>query len=365
MRLLTYILLLLTVSLFAQEAEKEPKQYAVDVNYFYGSILPHHTNILHLIKGHPEGTIISFNRKTFGAKKWEAWYNYPEYGFSFQYQNNKNPELGNLYGIYGHFNFYFLKRRLMLRVAQGIAHDNNPYDRETNYRNLAYGAHFMPSTYFMVNYHKPNIWKGLGFQTGINFVHHSNANIKAPNTSTNTIAFTVGLNYAINSKSTPEFIAHEKEKFTEPIRYNLVFRTGVNESDVVNSGQYPFYVASLYADKRINQKSALQFGTDVFWMMYLKEFIRYQAIAYFEKGYDGNADYRRVGIFAGHELFINKLAIDTQMGVYAYDPSHKFGAVYQRLGAKYYITKNISAGMSLKTHVTRAEALEFNLGVRL
>ncbi len=66
MRLLTYILLFFPLAIVAQE--KNMKQYSVDVNYFYGSILPHHTNILHLIKGHPEGTIISFNRKTFEPK---------------------------------------------------------------------------------------------------------------------------------------------------------------------------------------------------------------------------------------------------------------------------------------------------------
>lgn len=363
MRLLTYILLLFSVAISAQE--KEMKHHSVDVNYFYGSILPHHTNILHLIKGHPEGIIISVNRKTFGSKKWESWYNYPDYGLSFQYQNNKNPELGDLYGLYAHYNFYFLNRRLQLRVGQGVAYNTNPYDRESNYRNLAYGARYMPSTYFMLNYHKPNLWKGFGIQTGINFVHHSNANLKAPNTSTNTIAFNIGVNYDIETKDSLYFIAHPKEKFTEPIRYNLVFRSGVNESDVVNSGQYPFYVASAYVDKRVNRKSALQLGTDVFWMMYMKEFIRYQSIAYFENNYDGTADYKRVGVFAGHELFINKLAIDTQVGYYVYDPSNKFGSLYQRLGAKYYITKNVSAGVSLKTHISRAEAIEFGLGVRL
>nr|WP_294937214.1 acyloxyacyl hydrolase [uncultured Flavobacterium sp.] len=363
MRLLTYILLAFSVSTLAQE--NNPGQYSVDVQYFYGSILPHHTNILHLIKGHPEGTVVSFNRKTFGAEKWEAWYNYPDYGLSFQYQNNKNPELGDLYGLYGHFNFYFLNRRVQLRVGQGVAYNTNPYDRETNYRNLAYGVRYMPSTYFMLNYHKPNIWKGFGIQAGVNFVHHSNANMKSPNTSTNTIAFNIGLNYDIVTKDSLKYISHPKEKFTEPIRYNLVFRSGVNESDVVNSGQFPFYVASAYADKRLNRKSAVQIGTDIFWMLYMKEYIRYQAIAYYENNYDGNADYRRIGVFVGHELFLNKLAIDTQMGYYAYDPSHKFGSLYQRLGAKYYITKNVSAGVSLKTHISRAEALEFCLGVRL
>lgn len=363
MRVLTYLILFFSIIGHAQE--QVARQYAVDVNYFYGSILPHHTNILHLIKGHPEGTVISFNRKTFGSKKWEAWYNYPDYGLSFQYQNNKNPELGDLFGLYGHFNFYFLHRRLQLRVGQGVAYNTNPYDRQDNYRNLAYGMRYMPSTYFMLNYHKPNIWKGFGLQAGVNFVHHSNANIKSPNTSTNTIAFNFGLNYEIAPKDTLRYIRHPKEKFTEPLRYNLVFRSGVNESDVVNSGQYPFYVASAYVDKRLNRKSAVQLGADVFWMMYMKEFIKYQAIAYFENNYDGSTDYRRVGLFAGHELFINKLSIDTQMGYYVYDPSHKFGSLYQRLGAKYYLTDNVSAGVSLKTHISRAEALEFSLGIRL
>jgi hypothetical protein len=363
MRLLPYFVLFF--SCFALAQVSGSKQYSTDVNYFYGSILPHHTNILHLIKGHPGGAIVSFNRKTFGSEKWEALYNYPDYGVSFQYQSNKNEELGDLFGLYAHYNFYFLKRRLQLRIGQGIAYNTNPYDRETNYRNLAYGATVMPSTYFMLNYHKPNIWNGIGIQTGVNLVHHSNANMKSPNTSTNMIAFNAGINYEIDNKTEREYIPAENEPFTEPVRYNFLFRSGVNESDVVNSGQYPFYVASLYADKRINQKSAIQLGADVFWMMYLQEFIRYQSIAYFESNYDGDADYKRVGVFIGHELFLNKVSVDTQMGYYVYDESNKFGVLYQRLGARYYLTNKISAGVSLKTHVVRAEALEFSLGIRL
>lgn len=363
MRFLTYFFILFSVGLLAQN--KEAKLYTVDANYFYGSILPHNNNILHLIKGHPEGMILSFNRKTFGTKKWESWYNYPDYGLSFQHQNNKNKVLGDLYGLYVHFNFYFFKRSLQLRVGQGIAYNTNPYDRETNYRNLAYGARYMPSTYFLLNYHRPDIWKGFGVQTGVNFVHHSNANLRSPNTSTNTMAFNFGVNYTSNAEKLPQYQFHEKEKFSEPIRYNFVFRSGVNESDIINSGQYPFYVASIYADKRINQKSAFQLGGDVFWMKYMKEYIYYQHVAYPEMNYSETTDYRRIGIFVGHELFINKLAIDTQIGCYVYDPAKKFGVVYQRLGAKYYITKNVSAGLSLKTHMASAEALEFGLGLRL
>jgi hypothetical protein len=51
----------------------------------------------------------------------------------------------------------FLQRHLMFRIGQGVAYNTNPYNKETNYRNYAYGAHLMPSTYFMLNYSKQNL----------------------------------------------------------------------------------------------------------------------------------------------------------------------------------------------------------------
>ena len=38
----------------------------IDVNYFKGNIALHNNDILHLIQGHPEGLIVSWNKKTFG-----------------------------------------------------------------------------------------------------------------------------------------------------------------------------------------------------------------------------------------------------------------------------------------------------------
>ncbi len=108
----------------------------------------------------------------------------------------------------------------------------------------------------------------------------------------------------------PEFISDlTDEKFTQPIKYNLVFRSGINESDVVGSGQFPFYIFSGYADKRINHKSAFQFGADLFFSNFLKELIYYNSVAFPENNVKGDEDYKRVGVFAGHELFINRLSL--------------------------------------------------------
>ena len=228
------------------------------MSQFYGSILLHNTDISHLITNHPGGIILGFNRKRFGHEDWEAALGYPDTGFSFVYQDMNNPTLGEHFGLYAHYNFYFLKRNLQLRIGQGVAYNTNPYDKSENFRNNAYGSHLLSSTMVMFNYHKENIVAGLGFKAGISLIHYSNANFKAPNTSTNTMAFNFGLTYDFDHDTTIEYIEpKEKEKIKEPIRYNLVLRGGANESDVIDMGRYGFAIVSAYADKRLGNRSAI------------------------------------------------------------------------------------------------------------
>lgn len=366
-RYLNFVFFILAFPLAVVAQQKQEGKYSVDVNYFYGNIVPHSEAIRHLIVAHPEGIIISANRRTFGSKEWEAFYNYPDYGLSFHYQDFKNPVLGDMYGLYGHYSFYFLKRSIMLRVGQGVAYNTNPYDRETNFRNQAYGMHLMPTTYFMLNFQKADIWQGFGVQAGLTFIHHSNANIKAPNTSTNTFAVTAGLHYSFGKSQENQYIPRRVDSisFSQPVKYNVAFRGGVNQSDVIGSDQYPYYAASFYADKRWCRKSAFQIGADIFWAKYLEEYIRFKSISYPEENIDGNTDYRRIGLFIGHELFINRLSLEAQAGIYVYSPFNHDGSLYQRIGLKYYISDQIFTSISLKTHAAQAEVLEFGVGVRL
>ena len=97
----------------------------------------------------------------------------------------------------------------------------------------------------------------------------------------------------------------------------------------------------------------------------LLDYIEFTSVAFPEKNIDATTDYKRIGLVLGHELFINKLSIETQLGYYVYKPFNYETNLYQRLGAKYYIYKNIFAGVSLKAHGGRAEAIEASLGVRL
>lgn len=358
------ILLILNLTLFCICCGQ--KQYTADVNYYYGSILPHSQKIKHLITAHPEGFFLAVNQKTFGEKEWESRFNFPDFGVSFHFQDNKNQSLGDMYGFFLHYNFYLLKRNLMLRIGQGVAYNTNPYDKNENYRNVAYSTHFMPSTYFMLNYKKENIIEGFGIQAGAFLIHHSNGTMKSPNTSTNTVGANIGVNYVFDSNAKHKYTKWTKDStYSEPVKFNLAFRSGVQESRVIGMGQYPFYFISAYADKRLTRSSAVQLGADVFISPMYKNEIEYMSIAFPELDVDPDLNSTRLGLFAGYELFINRLSFEGQLGFYVLDEYKANTALYQRLGLKYYFWKDFFAGTSLKTHFSKAEAMEFSVGVRL
>ncbi|WP_290696344.1 acyloxyacyl hydrolase [Lacinutrix sp.] len=362
--LLSTYILFFSLCVLAQEKGNDP--FTIDANYFYGNIAEHNSDISHLITGHPTGIILSYNKKTFGKNAWESRFNYPDYGASFIYQDSKNETLGNNFGVYAHYNFYFFKRNLMFRIGQGIAYNTNPYDKVENFRNNAFGTGLLSSTYVMLNYKKENIFKGFGFQTGLSLIHYSNANIKAPNSSINNVVFNIGVNYRFDNKQETEYIPSTEDKyFKENIKYNIAFRTGVNESDVIDTGQYVFYIASAYADKRLNRKSAIQVGTDVFFSNFLKTHIRYSSVAFPLDNVSGDEDYKRVGVFVGHELFINKTSLITQLGYYIYYPFDFEGRVYNRIGLKRYFGNKMYGALTLKSHGAKAEAVEIGIGIRL
>jgi len=354
---------LVTFSLFSQE--KEPSAFSIDAHFYYGTMLRHNKNVGHLVKDHPVGYILAYNHKTFGEKYWQQSYNFPDWGISLIYQDFKNEVLGENLGLYGHYNFYFLNRKLLFRIGEGIAYNTNPFDLETNFKNVSYGSHLLASTYMLFNYHEDDLFEGIGMEAGITFVHHSNGSFKAPNSGTNVLGFTLGMKYNFNEDSSQEQrVGDLPTSYAEPIKFNFLFRGGVNEGDFYNLGQHPFYVFSAYADKRLNYQSTLQLGMEFFISTFLKKEIEYQAAA-FPGRVDPNSDYKRLAVMAGHEFRLGSFAIPTQLGYYVYWPYQYESRVYTRVGVAYYFSERVFGVSTVKTHAFNAEAIEFGLGLRL
>jgi hypothetical protein len=363
-----WLFTILWYSTFVTAQESERKPISLEAHYFTGNIMEHNPSIAHLITSHPEGFFLQYNRKTYGFNAWEQRYNYPDWGFTMIFQNMHNPHLGRLYSLYGHHSWYFFKRHLRLSVGQGIAFASKPYHPDLNYQNNVYGSHFLSTTYLQGGFVKENIWQGLGVFAGFSIIHYSNGNIKAPNTSTNTLGFTLGAHYLLDHENFPDYIyTEEQEKHTEPVRFNAVLRGGVNESDVVQLGSKPFYIFGVSADKVLSRKSKIEAGVEVFFSTFLKDYIEYRAIAYPEDNSSGDEDWKRAGVFLGYEMRFDKNAAFVNLGYYFYYPYDFEGQLYNRLGLKRYFgsQEKIYGLVNVRAHAAKAEALEFGIGYRL
>ena len=149
------LILLCASPIFAQTEDTSP--YFVDANYYYGTLLVQNKDVAQLNRNQPEGVVLSFNIKTFGEKYWQQEYGYPDWGISLGYQNFNSDVLGQNIAAYGHYNFYFLNRKLQLRTGQGVGVNTNPFDLETNFKNNAYGSRVLISSYLLLNYQQKNI----------------------------------------------------------------------------------------------------------------------------------------------------------------------------------------------------------------
>ncbi|MFT5256072.1 MAG: hypothetical protein ACI9RL_001426, partial [Candidatus Paceibacteria bacterium] len=177
---------------------------------------------------------------------------------------------------------------------------------------------------------------------------------------------TLGVTYEIHAETERSYIATERfKKIREPIHFNGVLRGGIQEGRVIGLGQKPFLVVSGYADKRLSFKSSVHLGVDFIFAKFLDTEIAYNAAAFPNSGLTGDEDYKRIGIFVGYELHVNKLSLIGQVGYYAYYPYKFEDRVYLRPGLKYYINKKVFAVVTLKSHWASAENVAFGVGFRI
>lgn len=342
------------------------KSHNIQTDFLFGKLIEHDKKLNNAIQGNPYGLLISWNNNSTKNTKFNNLYNYPERGYSFLYENFNSDILGEVYASYRHYSYRLSptkKNKLNLTSAFGLAYATKAYHPITNVQNFAHGSKLLVSAFLKLQYFNFFLNKNLGVNTGISLIHFSNISFKNPNLGINTVALNLGVNYNLNPFETPPTNTVDTiTKTPHLINYQLILRGGYNESLEINSGLYPFYTLTFYGSKTINDYSTITTGVDFFNSVFLKNYIedinRKEGKNYHEH------NYRRVGIFIGHELTQNNFAFISQIGYTFYYPFPYIGRVYERFGFKYKLSNHFFSEVTMKVNLFRAEGLELGIGYK-
>jgi hypothetical protein len=360
----------LVVLLFSIQKSSAQNSQNIQVDYFRGMILSHNNLISHLTTGHPKGFLLSWHKATYGDKKWERLFNYPDIGYSFSYLDYDNKDLGRNFAIHGFRIFHIGKahtdRSLLFKLGFGISYSDNPFSLENNTKNTAIGSNLGLNTYFQFNYKWENIFfERLGFQSGITFIHQSNGAIHLPNLGVNTLSVNFGLNYNFNQDKERELIYVENEigEFDNSIKYIVSILGGVNSSDEFGGRFFPFATLSGGIIKHFTYKHNWQVGADFFASSFERENIIFENAQGGRKYVDPD-DYLRFGIYIGYGLRMYDLEMLIQTGYYLYQKKTDYGKFYNRMGLKKHLNSRLYAQISVKAHLAKAESLELGIGYK-
>lgn len=356
------LLLFFPIALRAQNNLKEKEYtYTVGGNLFGGFIIKHSNNMGHLANTHPTGFEVFINKNTYGPSYWQQRYNFPDVGISLSYFDHKNIHLGKNIAATIYMDFILLRKRkhdLLFKIGTGLVYSSNPFNLDSNFKNNALSSWLSYVMQGRIGYNF-RIRENLKLNTGITLTHFSNGGFKLPNSGINIITYNVGFSQSLGENIPVYRFTSEAPQIERSLKVNFTLASGAKGLRGVD-GYYPFFNFSAYIDKRFNYFSAINFGVDGFYNLALKEEVRNST---WEN--DNYPDFKKVALTAGHELFVGKVSLLTQIGKYVYNPFKSTTPLYQRYGLKYYFIEKCYSSLTLKTHGGRADVIEWGLGIRM
>jgi len=363
----TFLLIFILAShiLFAQENNAK-YTYSSGAEIFKGFIIQHHDVIGDLIRGHPTGISLKFNRHSYGNKAWEQRYGYPTFSSSLSYYDLKNDNvLGKIVALNIGLGFHLnditsSKNDIQLYLGYGLAYFNNSYDPETNNKNTVISSHLPWNVNLRLGY-KRQITRRLNAGVTIHVSHFSNGSRTVPNYGLNIVSANLGASYMLQADK-PSYQKDLKlvKSYNTKSYFNIDYRMGGTARKPVGAGSSPYFAMSVFWNKRISNKSIIDAGVEGFMNKGIEEEIKNNPTLI-----EGIPDYKAIGLMVGHELILEKLAFVTQVGVYVYKPFNPTEKIYAKIGLKYYITDHIFGSFILKTHYGVAEVMEYGIGYRL
>lgn len=375
---LCLLALSLSLAFFAQEAESQ-RSYShrlrsssliLETRAYYGWTLDHHIEMTPYRRHFPSFELTAM-KATYGRTRWEYKYNYPYIGISYWYSGLGNTGvLGAGHAVFPFIDFPLTgseREWLYFRLGVGLGWITNPYDRYTNYENLAIGSHLNGAVNLMFEY-KQRLGSRMIASLGLSLMHFSNGSIKTPNYGLNIPSANIALAYRLSPENTylrsklmPELYPFEMAG-RKSVLLDLNLGAGVKDMQSTLGVGNRYFIGTFYANLMmpVSYKSLLGVGAD----------LSYDGsdIVVLESGgaYSGHRlSVVKAGINAAYELSFSKMAIMLNLGSYVYAQDKTDGYVYEKLALRYHFTESLFASITLKAHYARADFIAFGAGYKL
>jgi len=392
---LVSILILFFGTIYAQ---KSP-DYEFKAEYIYGNILKHTKHLENLVKGPVTGGEFAIEWQTMGEKPWNQFLGFPKIGIGGVFMNLSNPDtLGNLFAIYPYLDIPVLKTsfiNLYIKPGVGISYLTKTFRDATAYSSLgdiilnksnaAIGSHLNVFFAGSVNFEIPLV-AGLSLTGDCGWNHASNGSFIQPNSGINMINTFVGLKYLPSYKDFRAPVHQNLENIPRKLTTEIILSGGARQLYYKDNRFFPIGSLTIAEFLPLTNYYRMGVGVDAFYDGV------YDGSTLFERTYLKTNELKnkiRVGVSWQHEMIIGKLTAGFHFGLYLYNPIKNLepytdaqsgiankpliysyniekedGWLYTRASLKYALSKHMFASLGLKTHLQKAEFIEWGLGYR-
>ena len=304
-----------------------------------------------------------------GKELWHKVLNYPSYGIGGWAALYPNEEMGNAFGVFGHFGSAFLRKpkwSLEYKIRFGMAWYFHPYNAEEYPYNVFTSSNLndLISLGFLFTY---ELSPRLELLFDLNVLHNSNGMLSVPDYGVNVIGPSLGLKYYVRGEHEHYMRVHAD--FPVPRRYSELLVKFFGSA-----------VQNEFGDRARQSSGAYYFigGLTLTWQRWVTH------VSAFGGGldwtYDGLTaapkhgsprkqasfgDKNLLGFFGSYEVRAGHFHLSFQLGYYFMKSSlTENQRLYQRVGLNYDISDNLFFGLALRAYdFSVADFIEWGGGV--
>ena len=356
-----FLIFILVLTKLAANAQLVERPFIIEAKVHTGMNLPFYEALRYLVKDDIYAFDLSVSFPSYGKDYWEKIYRYPRQGLGLSCWSLGNNEVfGKAYVLYGFINIPIIKQTekfsFNYQISCGGAYLPDKFDVHTNHLNRAIGSN-------------TNIYIHLGIDGKIRLLprselvieagatHFSNGKTKSPNYGINAGSFSLGFNYLFNNNAAM-LQAPEVPAVVKRYVQSVIYSAGSKVYDNLLGKKYFVTSVAYNLERFINLKRKIGVGADFFYDGSISE-----ALA----GEDGIPVKKfdkliRFGLHASYAIQYKQLIMGIQAGYYLYSKYTVMTPVYNRISIQYLFTQNIIGSVSIKSHMAKADCLEYGIG---